>query len=111
MSKKILLIISLFAITTQSYYWGFYAHKKINYLALFLLLPQMMILYKPNIEFLTEHAVDPDKRRYAVAAEGPRNFIDIDHYGKYPFTALPHNYKEAAAKFSEDTLIANGIVP
>ena len=71
----------------------------------------MMILYKPNIEFLTEHAVDPDKRRYAVAAEGTRHFIDIDNYGKYPYTELPHNYKEAVAKFGEDTIIANGIVP
>lgn len=111
MLKKILLIISLFAITIKSYCWGFYAHKKINYLAVFLLPPKMMILYKPNIEFLTEHAVDPDKRRYAAAAEGPRHFIDIDYYGKYPYTELPHNYKDAVAKFSEDTIRANGIVP
>jgi len=71
----------------------------------------MLILYKPNIEFLTEHAVDSDKRRYAVTAEGPRHYIDIDHYGKYPYTELPHNYKEAVAKFREDTIMANGIVP
>lgn len=71
----------------------------------------MLILYKPNIEFLTEHAVDPDKRRYAVAAEGPRHYIDIDHYGKYPYAELPHNYKDAVAKFGEDTIMANGIVP
>lgn len=71
----------------------------------------MLILYKPNIEFITEHAVDPDKRRYAVASEGSRHYIDIDHYGKYPFSELPHNYKDAVAKFGEDTIIANGIVP
>lgn len=71
----------------------------------------MLILYKPNIEFLTEHAVDPDKRRYAVAAEGPRHYIDIDHYGPYPYSELPHNWKDAVAKFGEDSLIANGIVP
>ena len=71
----------------------------------------MLILYKPNIEFITEHAVDPDKRRYAVAAEGPRHYIDIDHYGKYPYTGLPHNYNDAIAKFGEDTIIGNGIVP
>lgn len=111
MLKKILLIICLFSITVKSYCWGFYAHKKINYLAVFLLPPQMLILYKPNIEFLAEHAVDPDKRRYAVAAEGPRHFIDIDYYGKYPYNELPHNYKDAVVKFGEDTIISNGIVP
>lgn len=71
----------------------------------------MLILYKPNIDFISEHAVDPDKRRYAVAAEGPRHYIDIDYYGKYPYSDLPHNRKDAITKFSEDTLQANGIVP
>ncbi len=71
----------------------------------------MLVLYKPNIEFITEHAVDPDKRRYAVAAEGPRHYIDIDHYGSYPYSDVPHNWNAAVAKFSEDTLMENGIVP
>ncbi len=71
----------------------------------------MMVLYKPNIAFLSEHAVDPDKRRYAVKEEGSRHFIDIDYYGKYPFDSLPHKWKDAIAKFSEDTLQSQGIVP
>ena len=71
----------------------------------------MMVFYKPNIEFLSNHAVDPDKRRYAVAAEAPRHYIDIDHYGHYPYADLPKRYDSAVAKFSEDTVLANGIVP
>lgn len=71
----------------------------------------MMFLYKPQIEFLSEHAVDPDKRRYAVPEEGPRHYIDIDHYGEYPFTELPRKWTDAINKFSEDTLNAYGIVP
>ncbi|MDP4283379.1 MAG: zinc dependent phospholipase C family protein [Bacteroidota bacterium] len=71
----------------------------------------MLVLYKPNIEFISEHAVDPDKRRYAVAAEGPRHFIDIDVYGKYPYPNLPRTWKDAVAKFGEDSLTNNGIVP
>lgn len=71
----------------------------------------MLVLYKPNIKFLEEHAPDPDKRRYAVAAEGPRHFIDIDNYGTYPFPELPRNYKEAVAKYGEKTIQENGIVP
>ncbi|MEO8765929.1 MAG: zinc dependent phospholipase C family protein [Ginsengibacter sp.] len=97
--------------TAECYCWGFFAHKKINYYAVFLLPPQMLLLYKPNIEFLSEHATDPDKRRYAIAAEGARHYIDIDHYGKYPYSALPHNWKEAVAKFGGDSLAAHGIVP
>lgn len=70
-----------------------------------------MVLYKPNIAFISEHAVDPDKRRYAVAAEGPRHYIDIDHYGKYPYKDLPRKWKDALNKFGEDSLQQYGIVP
>lgn len=89
----------------------FICMKKINYHAVFLLPPQMMMLFKPNIGFLTEHAVDPDKRRYRVASEGAYHYLDIDHYGLYPFSEIPHDYKLAIRKFSADTLQAYGIVP
>lgn len=95
----------------QAFCWGFYAHGKINYYAVFLLPPEMMILYKPNISFLEEHATDPDKRRYAVPDEGPRHYIDIDYYGTYPYPLLPRNWKEAVEKYSEDSLVLHGIVP
>lgn len=71
----------------------------------------MLVFYKPNIDFITEHATDPDKRRYAVATEGPRHYIDIDHYGLYPYSGLPHKWEDAVSKFGEDTLQAYGIVP
>ena len=71
----------------------------------------MMVLYKPKIAFISEHAVDPDKRRYAVTDEGPRHYIDIDHYGEYPYTSLPHKWKDAVEKFGEDSLEMHGIVP
>lgn len=71
----------------------------------------MMVLYKPNITFLSEHAVDPDKRRYMVADEGPRHYIDIDHYGHYPYDSLPRKWNEAIIKFGEDSIKAYGIVP
>jgi hypothetical protein len=91
--------------------WGFYAHRKINYYAVFLLPPEMMVLYKPYADFLMEHAIDPDKRRYAVTAEGPRHYIDIDRYGAYPYDSLPRKWNDAVAKYSEDSLLAHGIVP
>jgi hypothetical protein len=50
---------------------GLYAHRQINYYAVFLLPPEMLIFYKKHISFISEHAVDPDKRRYLIAAEGP----------------------------------------
>jgi hypothetical protein len=46
-----------------------------------------------------------------VASEGAHHYLDIDHYGKYPFPELPRNYKVALEKYSSDTLQAYGIVP
>ncbi|MEO6963573.1 MAG: zinc dependent phospholipase C family protein [Puia sp.] len=109
--KKGMLCFAGLLLYLQVYCWGFYMHEQINYHAVFLLPPQMMLLYKENIGYLTEHAVDPDKRRYAVAAEGAHHFMDIDRYGVYPFHDLPHNYKTAVEKFSADTLQVYGIVP
>ena len=114
MKKAIRFLIPLFILLLSnynSYCWGFYAHQKINYYAVFLLPPEMMVLYKPNISFLSEHAIDPDNRRYAVADEGPRHYIDIDHYGAYPFESLPRKWNDAVAKFGEDSLKEYGIVP
>jgi hypothetical protein len=108
---KFLLAVTLLLLQCTAHAWGFYGHRKINYMAVFLLPPEMMLLYKSQIDFLSEHAVDPDKRRYAVAAEAPRHYIDIDRYGAYPYPELPRRWDSAVAKFSEDTLQAHGIVP
>jgi len=109
--KKFPVLAFLLLLCDHCFCWGFFAHQKINYYAVFLLPPEMMVLYKSNIDFITEHAVDPDKRRYLIAAEGPRHYIDIDYYGKYPFDSLPRKWEEAVAKFSADSLSKNGIVP
>lgn len=91
--------------------WGFWAHQRINRLAVFTLPPEMIKFYKKNIEYVTEHAIDPDKRRYASKGEAPRHYIDIDHYGVYPFDSLPRQWDEAVEKYTEDTLNAYGIAP
>jgi Zinc dependent phospholipase C len=109
--KRFLFIAVLICINLPCFCWGFYAHKKINYYAVFLLPPEMLVLYKPNIEFLSEHAVDPDKRRYVFAAEGPRHYIDMDHYDKFPFASLPEWWNDAVEKYSSDSLMKHGIVP
>ncbi|MGE0561550.1 MAG: zinc dependent phospholipase C family protein [Flavobacteriales bacterium] len=96
------------------YSWGFFGHKKINRMAVFTLPPEMIGFYKKNIEYITEHAVDPDKRRYSTEGEAQRHYIDIDHYvhsGEDPFEVVPKQWGKAVEKFTEDTLQAYGIVP
>lgn len=109
--RRIILLIFLSGASIPCFCWGFYAHRLINQQAVFLLPPEMMLLYKPNIIFLTDHAVDPDKRRYAIPEEAPRHYIDIDHYGQYPYDSLPRKWEDAVNKYSTDTLNKYGIVP
>ncbi|MBC7948822.1 MAG: hypothetical protein H7Y42_13115 [Chitinophagaceae bacterium] len=66
--RKIVISVVCIMLAMPCFSWGFFAHRKINYYAVFLLPPEMMVFYKPNVGFLEEHAVDPDKRRYLVQA-------------------------------------------
>jgi hypothetical protein len=109
--KKLYCLFLFLLLSKICFCWGFFGHRKINYYSVFLLPPEMMLFYKPNIQFLSEHAVDPDKRRYAVAEEGARHYIDIDFYGTYPYDSLPRKWEAAVLKYPEDSVRANGIVP
>ncbi len=111
MHRKLILVLQMILLHKLCFCWGFYAHKEINYHAVFSLPPAMLVLYKPNIDFLKEHAVDPDKRRYAVAEEGCRHYIDLNRYGNYPFETLPRKWEDAVEKFGEEAVTAHGIVP
>jgi len=95
----------------RSYFWGFYAHQHINRLAIFTLPPELMPFYKEHLRYLVEHSVDPDQRRYAVANEAPRHFIDLDNYGDSAVYKLPRYWKDAVEKIGEDSLMKHGIVP
>ncbi len=91
--------------------WGFHAHQQINRLAVFSLPAEMMPFFKRHIDFLTDNAVNPDRRRVAVVGEAPRHFIDLDDYADTSATTLPRFYKDAVTRYGEDTLAARGIVP
>ncbi|MCV9385601.1 zinc dependent phospholipase C family protein [Reichenbachiella ulvae] len=107
-----LLFLSFLLISqAHSLNWGFHAHQKINRLAVFTLPPPLIDFYKKHIDFITENAVNPDKRRYAVDYEAARHYIDLDVYGEDALDVVPHRWDSAVAEYSEDTLQAYGIVP
>ncbi|BAU53109.1 zinc dependent phospholipase C family protein [Mucilaginibacter gotjawali] len=104
------LTIALILITICSS-WGFYAHYRINRLAVFTLPAAMEGFYKANIDYVTQHAVSADKRRYVDSTEAPRHYLNADHYGKNPFAKIPQNWDDAAIKYTADTLLKYGTVP
>ncbi|MBL4715920.1 MAG: S1/P1 Nuclease [Bacteroidia bacterium] len=108
---KFLIVLLSLTYTTNIKGWGFWSHKHINRMAVFTLPPEMIGFYKKHIEYITNEAVRPDKRRYAIKEEAPRHYIDIDHYGEEPFKIMPKRWKDAVEKFTEDTLQEYGILP
>ena len=109
---SLLLSAVLFgAFKFKSAVWGFYAHKQINRLAVFTLPSEMIGFYKYFIQDIKENAVNPDMRRYAVKNEAPRHYIDLDVYGDSALYVVPKYWKDAVEKYTEDTLMAYGIVP
>ncbi len=91
--------------------WGFFGHRLINRVAVFTLPSEMIGFYKHHIQYITENAINPDRRRYAVDDEAPRHYIDLDIYGDSAIYQMPRYWKDAVEKHTEDTLLAYGIVP
>jgi hypothetical protein len=89
--------------------WGFWSHRYINRMAVYRLPPELLVFYKEHIDFLSENAVNPDKRRYAVVGEAEKHFIDLDSYADS--VTLPIIWSEAVQKFGEDSLRKHGIAP
>lgn len=109
MTRVLQALLVLFVLVCSG--WGFFAHKKINRLAVFTLPVEMVSFYKKNIRYIEESAVNPDKRRYMVPNEAPRHYLDLDGYGDSAAFKLPRYWKEAVEKFGEDSLNAHGILP
>jgi hypothetical protein len=111
--KRLLTFLFVIAILfpQKSIAWGFFAHQRIDRLAVFTLPPEMIGFYKKHIVYITETSTRPDSRRTIVPGEAPRHYIDIDVYGDSAVYKMPRYWKDAVAKYGEDTLMAYGIVP
>lgn len=111
LSFIVLILFSFIVFVPSAFSWGFYAHKRINHAAVYALPMPLESFYKKHIDYIAEHAVDPDKRRYVDSSEGHRHFINIDHYGANAFEVLPKYWKAATEKYPKDTLEEYGTLP
>jgi hypothetical protein len=102
-----IVIISLFGLIS----WGFWAHKEINNLAVFALPSPINAFYKQHIDYITQHAVDPDKRRYAVKEEAARHYIDVEFYSDSIFIAPYYSFTNAQSKYTLDSMQKHGLLP
>ncbi|MEE9225894.1 MAG: S1/P1 Nuclease [Bacteroidota bacterium] len=71
----------------------------------------MQEFFSAHADSIVEWSILPDLRRDEDDQEQYYHYIDIDRYGKYPFSDLPRDLEEAQAKYGADSVRKNGIVP
>ncbi|HEY7501634.1 MAG TPA: hypothetical protein VH740_24145 [Vicinamibacterales bacterium] len=93
--------------------WGFEAHRFVVDRAIALLPPEIRPFFEKYRAAVVEHAIDPDLWRTVEwdAVEGPRHFLDMDHYGPHPFKELPRDYDAAVKKYGADVVKQYGLLP
>ena len=115
--KKLVLSLGLAALllgpaAPAARAWGFLGHRVITQVAIYELPAGMQAFYFRHMAELVRLSTAPDERRNQDPTEGPKHFIDLDHYSEdNPFARVPRVYDEAVGKFSADTLKKYGTVP
>ncbi|OHX67975.1 zinc dependent phospholipase C family protein [Flammeovirga pacifica] len=90
-------------------FWGFFAHQEINLQASLLLPDEMFYFFKSNITDIKKGAIRPDQRKGLLDQEGSKHYIDLEYYDSLLITPL--RFDDALLKYSEDSLMSNGVVP
>jgi len=92
--------------------WGRSGQKLVVSQAIDTLPPEIRGYFETNRAFLLQHVSDPlDAPTAKSNAERRNHYLYLDKYGRFPFEALPRNYKAAAAKMGKWKLEANGLLP
>ena len=92
--------------------WGIEVHKFIMARAIALLPSEIRPYFQKYQAAVVEHSGDPDLwRTVGWIEEPPRHFVDMDAYGPYPFSELPHEYDEAIKRYGAEFVLKNGTLP
>jgi hypothetical protein len=104
----LLALILVFSLPS-SFGWGQSADRLITNKAVDTLPPEMALFFEANRRFLVQHVTDPESENRDVDQRNA--FIRLDHYGQFPFSALPHAYTAAVGKFTRRTVEMYGLLP
>lgn len=106
-----LLLLVFFASLPTSFGWGEGAERLITNKAVDTLPDEIQPYFSANRQFLVQHVTDPEESQAKNPSEHRTDFIQLDHYGPFPFSALPRVYTAAVNKFTKRTLDQYGLLP
>jgi hypothetical protein len=105
------LLLILFLGLPSSYGWGENAERLIANKAVDTLPEEMQPFFQANRRFLVQHVTDPDEAQEKNPTDEHNGFIRLDHYGQFPFSALPRTYTAAVSKFTRRIVETYGLLP
>jgi hypothetical protein len=91
--------------------WGGSGQKLIVNQAIETLPPEIRGYFEANRAFLLQHVGDPVELMIKSTTERRNHYLYLDKYGRFPFEALPRNYKAAVSKIGKWKLEGNGLLP
>ncbi len=91
--------------------WGKNGQKLVLNKAIDTLPPEIQFFFENSRAQLLQHVVDPFDAAQKSIVERRNHYIYFEKYGRFPFDALPREYKAALAKFGKSKLDANGLLP
>jgi hypothetical protein len=111
MRTLVVVVFCVLAVPSPSFAWGFEAHKFITERMIALLPAQIRPLFEKRKAYLIERSVDPDLWRNVFPEEESNHFVDLDYFGKYPFSELPHEFDRAVQKWGRAVIMEQGRLP
>jgi hypothetical protein len=98
-------------VVSSSYGWGENAERLVTNKAIDTLPQEMGTFFDANRQYLVQHVTDAGELDAKISADEHKDFIQLDHYGPFPYTALPRVYTAAVAKYGRRTLETYGLLP
>jgi hypothetical protein len=105
-----LLLLILLVGRGPAFGWGQNGQRIVTNKAVDTLPAEMQPFFSANRQYIVQHVVDPETGTQALDDQH-NQFIQLDHYGQFPFTALPHVYSAASGKFTRHLLETYGLLP
>ena len=106
------LLAMLIVLTlTCTYGWGENAERLVTNKAIDTLPQEMGSFFEANRQYFVQHVTDAGELDAKIAADEHKNYIQLDHYGPFPYSALPRMYTAALAKYGRRLLDNYGLLP
>jgi hypothetical protein len=92
--------------------WGANSERLIASKGVDTLPAEIQPFYEANRDYIVKHSSDPlDWLDKTPLTERPNHLLLLERYGKFPYTALPRDYKAAVAKYGKAKVQAGGVLP